>query len=155
MSTPSGQLARVRPIGSFLTVIGLIVVIVSVTMRWSPSGTFANRELAAFRYAKAMQGDPAWTTTGTLLMIGLVVVLLTSGITVLLSVIQMIARDAGRGLGATALGAAILGFLVALIILIVSISIDSDYDVQPAVWIFAVGTLPVVAGAIGVLSRKY
>ncbi|MFV0532971.1 MAG: hypothetical protein ACK5MR_04880 [Cumulibacter sp.] len=44
---------------------------------------------------------------------------------------------------------------MALIILIVSISIDSGYDVQPAVWIFATGTLPIVAGAIGVLSRKY
>lgn len=99
MSTPSGQLDRVRPIGGVLTAIGLIVVVVSVTMRWSPAGTFAGRDLAAFRYAKAMQGDPAWTTAGTLLMIGLVVVLLTGGIAVLLSVIQMIARDAGGGLG--------------------------------------------------------
>lgn len=135
--------------------LGVVVAFVSLTMTWNPGHTFGGNEFAAFAHANALIRDPAWTTTGVLLMIGLIIVVVAAVVSVVVALVHTLTRSTSSALGWVLLGFAILGFLASLATLVVYLAMEDLDDVRPAIWFYGLSFIPVVVGGVGILSRKY
>lgn len=161
---PAPGKAPVKPLGPILMILGAIAAVVATFLTWytdtewveAPGGGITAAEgkgRNAFEQADLVSGNDGGL--GALFWIALIVALAACLAVLIAAIGTLLARPVGKGLGVLGLVAAILGLIATVGLLIGFFAIAGGHHLEMAVWLFGLSFVPVLIGAIGVLSKKY
>lgn len=145
-------------------ILGAVAAVVSLFLPWNhdmvmvdvPGGGFTYEKGEAWNaFDQISVNQDAGRTYGTLMLIAVIVALAACVVVLIAALGALLARPRGRGLGVLGLVAAILGLVGTLGILLGYVALGATQEGDIGMWIYGLSFIPVLIGAIGVLSKKY
>ena len=155
---------RLRPVGPLLMILGVLACVISLFLTWnvdqefvdSPDGGITVVDGESWNaFDQISVNQDAGRFYGTLMLVAIIIALLCCVGALISALVTLVARPAGKGAGAIALTAGILGLVATLGVIIGYMVLGASHEIHIGGWLYGFSFIPVLIGAIGVLSKKY
>lgn len=160
----SGARERLRPVGPLLMILGAIAAIIALFLPWNydlvqvdaPEGGFTYENGEAWNaFDQIGVNQDAGRSYGTLMLIAIILALACCVAVFISALGTLLARPRGKGLGVLGIIAAVLGLIGTLGVLLGYVVLGATHEGAIGMWIYGLSFIPVLIGAIGLLSKKY
>lgn len=154
----------VRPIGALLMIFGAVVAVLATFLTWNhdhdlvdaPDGGLTPVPTDVWNGWDQIEVNiRQGRVYGTLMLVAFIIAILAAVMVIAAAIIALTARSVGIGAGVLALAGALIGLVGTLGVMLGYLALGATDETTFVMWLYGFSFVPVLIGAIGVVTRKY